>query len=59
MTRYAARALTQLAKVQPTGVATLQDVADAQGVSRKYLERIFGMLRARGVLKTARGPNGG
>ena len=59
LTRYAARALAELAKVPPPGTASLHAVADSQDISPKYLERIFGTLRARGLLRTVRGPYGG
>ena len=58
-TRYAARALAELAKVEPPGTVSLQDVARSQELSPKYLERIFITFRARGLLRTVRGPHGG
>jgi len=58
-TRYAARALAELAKVPPPGTARLQDLARSQDLSPKYLERIFNILRARGVLGAVRGLHGG
>ena len=58
-TRYAVRALVQLATIYPLGTTSLRDVADSQDISPKYLERIFDVLRSRGLLRTVRGPYGG
>lgn len=40
-TRYAARALAELAKVEPPRTASLQDLARLQEISPKYVEGIF------------------
>jgi Rrf2 family protein len=58
-TRYAARALAELATVRPPATTTLKDVARSQKLSPKYLERIFNTLRAHGLLQTVRGLHGG
>jgi Rrf2 family protein len=58
-TRYAARAMAELAKVPAPGIASLKDVARSQELSPKYLERIFNTLRARGLLRSVRGLHGG
>jgi len=57
--RYAARALVELALVGPEATLSVRDVADRQQISPKYLEQIFSTLKAAGLVRAVRGLNGG
>ncbi len=56
--RYALRMLVYLASHQDTFVS-LKEIADGQGISKKYLEQIVPMLNKGGILRTNRGNKGG
>ncbi len=59
MTRYAVRAMADMAE-QPQGKAIpLRDIAKRQSVKLKYLELIFFQLRKAKLIKTKKGPGGG
>lgn len=57
--RYALRMLIDLAEHQNEGYIPLGDIADRQGISKKYLEQIVPALNKAGILKTNRGYQGG
>ena len=57
--RYALRLLIDLAEHEGEGYVALKDVAERQGVSKKYLEQIVPILNRSDVLKTNRGYQGG
>lgn len=57
--RYALRMLVYLAAHQEDGFISLKDIADDQGISKKYLEQIVPMLNKSGILRTNRGNRGG
>ena len=57
--RYALRMLLDLAEHQGDGYVALKDIAQRQGISKKYLEQIVPMLGRADVLRTARGYQGG
>lgn len=57
--RYAVTALIDLAIHQNEGPTTVAEVASRQGISTTYLERLAGLMRAKGLLKSIRGPKGG
>lgn len=57
--RYALRMLLDLAVHQKDGCVCLKDVAERQGVSKKYLEQIVPSLSKAGILLTSRGFQGG
>lgn len=57
--RYALRMLLDLAMNQGDGYVALKDIADRQGVSKKYLEQIVPMLNKSDILLTSRGFQGG
>ena len=57
--RYALRMLLDLAEHQNCGFIALKDIADRQGISKKYLEQIIPILGKSGILKTVRGSQGG
>lgn len=57
-TKYGLRALLIIAQSE-SGVATSENIAQVEGLSKKYLDSILGQLRQAGILKTNRGVNGG
>lgn len=57
--RYALRLMLDLAENQTNGFVALKDIAERQGISKKYLEQIVPLLNKSGVLKTTRGYQGG
>lgn len=57
--RYALRMLIYLAAHQEDGFISLKEIADEQGISKKYLEQIVPMLNKGGILRTNRGNRGG
>lgn len=56
--RYALRMMLQLAEAGE-GPVRIRDVADAQGISAKYLEQIMIVLKGAGFVESIRGPKGG
>ena len=57
---YAARAVLGLAQHYPERAALrMEDVADEQGVPPKYLPQILIELKARGIVRSVRGKEGG
>ncbi|MCK5796896.1 MAG: Rrf2 family transcriptional regulator [Deltaproteobacteria bacterium] len=57
--RYAVRALLELALHYGEGPLMMQSIADKQGVSRKYLDAIFASLKSSGIVRSRRGAGGG
>lgn len=57
--RYALRMLLDLAVHQKDGCVCLKDIAERQGISKKYLEQIVPMLSKANILLTSRGFQGG
>ncbi|MCD8352739.1 MAG: Rrf2 family transcriptional regulator [Clostridiales bacterium] len=57
--RYALSMMVDLAQHQEDGYVSLRDVAERQGISKKYLEQIVLIFNRSGVLKTSRGFQGG
>lgn len=57
--RYALRMLIDLAQHQNEGYIALKDIAQRQGVSKKYLEQIVPILNKSDILLTNRGFQGG
>lgn len=57
--RYALRMLLDLAEHQSEGYIALKDVAERQGLSKKYLEQIVPVLNKSDILSTNRGYQGG
>lgn len=57
--RYAIRMLQDMADHEHEGYVTLKDIAERQGISKKYLEQIAMTLAQGGVLNAARGHRGG
>jgi Rrf2 family protein len=56
-TRYAARALTQLASA--TAPTPVHQLAESQNISEKYLESIMKTLTSAGLVRAIRGNRGG
>lgn len=57
--QYAVTAMLDLAIRQDRGYVTLQDLEKCQGISGSYLEKLFALLRRKGLVTAARGPGGG
>ena len=57
--RYALRMLIDLAEHSSDGFVALKDIAQRQGISKKYLEQIVPILNKTDILKTNRGVQGG
>ena len=58
-TRYALRALLEMACRNDKQRFTLRELAAHQNISRKYLENIFAILRKHHIVKSDKGKNGG
>ncbi len=57
--RYGLKAVVDLAVSYGGGPVTLASLAESQGISEAYLERLLRKLRNEGVVETARGASGG
>jgi Rrf2 family transcriptional regulator, iron-sulfur cluster assembly transcription factor len=57
--RYALRVLARMAEGDPHAPMSLAILSERERVSVRYLEQIFGKLRATGLVKGKRGPGGG
>jgi Rrf2 family iron-sulfur cluster assembly transcriptional regulator len=57
--RYAVKALTEIAKREDQGSVTVAEIGAAQMLSVAYLEQLLGRLRRAGLVRSARGPGGG
>lgn len=57
--RYAIRLLLDLAEHRNDGYIALKDIAERQGISKKYLEQIVSILNKSDFLQTTRGFQGG
>jgi Rrf2 family cysteine metabolism transcriptional repressor len=57
--RYGLRVMMELAMRQGGGPAMVADLARAQALPAKYLHVLLGSLRAAGLVRALRGPNGG
>lgn len=58
-TRYGMRFMIDLAQSQGEGRVALKDVAERQGISKKYLEQVVAPLASAGLLDVTRGNQGG
>ena len=56
---YAVRTVYELAVRDPGAVVQTRDIAEAQGVSDRYLAKVIQQLARAGLLRTARGVHGG
>lgn len=57
--RYALRMLADIVLHQSDGYVSLKDIAERQGISKKYLEQIVPLLSKSGIIKANRGNKGG
>jgi len=57
--RYGIRALIDLARNAENGSMQLNEIADRNSITVKYLEQIFASLRKAGIIKSIKGPQGG
>ncbi len=57
--RYALRVLIDLAEHGGNGYVPMKDVAQRQGLSLKYLERIIPVLTKNGIIEGVQGKGGG
>ncbi|HON88387.1 MAG TPA: Rrf2 family transcriptional regulator [Spirochaetia bacterium] len=57
-TQYAVRALLYIARNSKT-LCTTAEIAQAEGISVKYLENILSVLKCKGILDSERGKHGG
>ena len=57
--RYALRLMVDLAENSENGFVSLKDIAERQGISKKYLEQIIPSLNFAGFLVAGRGFQGG
>ena len=57
--RYALRVLTDLAEHTDGGYVPMKDIAERQGISLKYLERIIPVLTKNGIVEGLQGKGGG
>lgn len=57
--RYALRVLIDLAEHKSDGYIPMKDVAEKQGISLKYLERIIPVLSKNGIIEGVQGKGGG
>ena len=57
--RYALRMLIDLAEHQSEGFISLKDIAERQGISKKYLEQIIIAFNRSDILRANRGSQGG
>ena len=57
--RYSLRMLLDLAEHKNEGFIALKDIAERQGISKKYLEQIVTLLNSSDMLRTNRGYQGG
>lgn len=58
-TRYALRAMFELAKRHGQGPVRISDIAEKQAIPVRFLEGILNQLRQAGLLRSVRGARGG
>ena len=56
---YAVRAVYELSRREPGTLVQTREIADAQGLPERYLAKVIQSLARAGVLRTARGNQGG
>jgi len=57
--KYGLKAMIHLAGVEPGQVALVSEIAEANNISKKFLDGILLDLRNAGFLRSKRGPGGG
>lgn len=58
-TRYAVRAMIELAQNEASRPLQLKIIAQRQDISIKYLEQLMAVLRSAGLIRSVRGSKGG
>ncbi len=58
-TKYALRAVFELAKLQGDGPVKIGSIAEAQAIPKRFLENILLQLRGAGIVESRRGREGG
>jgi len=58
-TKYGLKALTYIARNRERETVLIQEIADAENISRKFLESILLLLRKAGFLGSKKGKGGG
>ena len=58
-TRYGTRAMVDIGEHHGNGPVSLRELANRQGLSMKYMEQIVPLLKASGLIRSARGAQGG
>ncbi len=57
--RYAVTAILDVALYECNGPVSVSDVAERQGLSPSYLEKLFSNLKKKGLVSGRKGPGGG
>jgi len=57
--RHVLRAMVELALNYSQGPMKIKTIAERAGICNKYVEQLVVSLKARGLVRTVRGPNGG
>ncbi len=57
--RYSLRAMIDIARNQDEGPVRAADIAERQGISAGYLERLLKQLVSEGLVESRKGPGGG
>ena len=57
--KYGLKAMIHLAKAQPGRLTLSEEMAKANGISKKFLDAILGDLRVAGFIHARKGRNGG
>jgi Rrf2 family protein len=57
--KYGLKALAHLATLDPEATTQATDVAEANGIPKKFLDAILGELRNAGIVHSRKGPGGG
>jgi Rrf2 family transcriptional regulator, iron-sulfur cluster assembly transcription factor len=56
---YGTRGIVRLAKISPSAVTLVSDIANAEGLPESYLAKIFQELAKEGIVRSHRGAKGG
>jgi len=56
---FAISALIEIYKAGMKGPVGAREIADATGLSKRYLEQVLGLLKRSGIVTSSRGKNGG
>ena len=57
--QYAIQALVEINRQDSSGPVGTREIAKSAGLSKRYLEQVFGLLRRSGVVRSSRGKFGG